>query len=84
MLKKNRNNSIINLVINMYILLDVCSHSGILRLIYFGLLILDIITTVVPICLILMLLIDFTKAVVSNDKDIQIKSTKTTFRYTKR
>ena len=33
----------------MYILLDACQHPGILRIIYFGSLLLDIVFTLVPI-----------------------------------
>lgn len=60
----------------MYMLIKVCNHPGVLRLLYFGLIFLDIITVFIPIGLILMLLIDFTKAVASNSADEQIKSTK--------
>lgn len=60
----------------MYFLLETCQHPAVLRLIYFGLIILDIITVIVPIGLILMLLIDFTKAVISSNEDGQRKSTK--------
>lgn len=59
----------------MYILLDACQHPGVLRVLYFGLLILDIVFTVLPIGLIVMLLIDFSKAVISNDEKT-VKGTK--------
>lgn len=60
----------------MYFLLEACKHPDILRVIYFGLIILDIITVIIPIGLIIMLIIDFTKAVVSTNTDGQTKSTK--------
>lgn len=60
----------------MYILLDVCNNPGILRVIYFGLILIDIVTVVVPIGLIVMLLLDFTKAVIANNYEEQRKSTK--------
>ena len=40
----------------MYILLDACQHPGILRIIYFGSLLLDIVFTLVPIGLIVILI----------------------------
>lgn len=59
----------------MYILLETCQHPAVLRFIYFGMLILDILFVIIPICLIIMLLIDFAKAVVANDEGAK-KSTK--------
>ena len=52
----------------MYILLDACQHPGILRIIYFGSLLIDIVFTLVPIGLIVMMMIDFSKAVISGDE----------------
>lgn len=52
----------------MYILLDACQHPGILRIIYFGSLLLDIVFTLVPIGLIVILMIDFSKAVIGGDE----------------
>lgn len=59
----------------MYILLEACQHPAVLRFIYFGTLLLDIVSIIVPIGLIIMLLIDFAKAVVANDDGAK-KSTK--------
>ena len=60
----------------MYTLLDVCQHPAVLRILYFFLLIMDIVTVVVPIGLIIMLLVDFTKAVISSSESNAKKSTK--------
>ena len=59
----------------MYILLEACQHPGVLRVIYFASLILDIVFTVLPIGLIVMLLIDFSKAVIVSDEKT-VKGTK--------
>ena len=45
----------------MYILLEVCQQPGVLRVLYFVTLLLDIIFVLVPIGLILMLTIDFSR-----------------------
>ena len=58
----------------MYFLIEACQHPDILRVIYFGRLFLDIIFTILPIALIVMLMIDFSKAVVLSDDNN--KSTK--------
>lgn len=60
----------------MYFLIDACKHPTILRVLYFGYLFWEILAVVIPIGLILMLMIDFGKAVVANSDDVQIKSTK--------
>ena len=60
----------------MYFLLDVCEHPAVLRTIYFGLLIKDIIFTIIPIGIIVMTLIDFSKAVVASKEDEQQKAVK--------
>lgn len=60
----------------MYFLLDACQHPTILSVLYFAYLILEIVFVIVPIGLIVMLMIDFTKAVVINKEDEQIKSMK--------
>lgn len=60
----------------MYFLLETCQHPGVLRVLYFVYLLLDIIFIVVPIGLIIMLLIDFSKAVIAGDEDKAKKSTK--------
>ena len=46
-----------------------CGPSGVLRVIYFFKMILDIVFIIVPIGLIIMLLLDFSKAVVTSDDD---------------
>ena len=60
----------------MYILLDACKHPTFLRVLYFGYLFWEILAVVIPIGLIIMLMIDFTKAVVINKEDEQVKSMK--------
>lgn len=60
----------------MYILAEVCNNPGVLRVIYFMNIILDIVFTILPIGLIVMLMIDFTKAVIATKEDEQAKSTK--------
>lgn len=60
----------------MYILLDACQHPTFLRVLYFGYLFWEILAVVIPIGLIIMLMIDFTKAVVINKEDEQVKSMK--------
>ena len=52
----------------MYILLEVCQQPGVLRVLYFATLLLDIIFVLVPIGLILMLTIDFSKALVAGEE----------------
>ena len=52
----------------MYILLDACQHPGILRIIYFGKLLIDLVFTLLPIGLIVMILIDFSKVVISGEE----------------
>lgn len=58
----------------MYILLEACMHPGVLRILYFVFLILDVIFVIVPIGLILMLLFDFSKAMISNPDDAKKNS----------
>lgn len=60
----------------MYFLIDACQHPTILRVLYFATLLLDIVFVVVPIGLIIMLMVDFSKAVITGDEKEQIKSTK--------
>lgn len=60
----------------MYILLEVCQTPGILRIIQFILIIMDVIFTIVPIGLILMLLIDLSKVVISQDEQAGPKTNK--------
>lgn len=50
-----------------------CGPSGLLRVIYFFKLILDIIFIIIPIGLIVLLSIDFSKAIISGDVDAQAK-----------
>lgn len=60
----------------MYFLLDACQHPAVLRIIYFAILLLNIVFVIVPIGLIIFLMLDFGKAVVSSSCDKQVKSTK--------
>ena len=60
----------------MYFLLDACQHPTILRVLYFAYLFWEILAVVIPIGLIIMLMIDFTKAVVISKEDAQVKSMK--------
>lgn len=59
----------------MYILLDTCQNPMILRIIYFALLLLDIAFVLLPIGLIVMMMVDFSKVVISGDEK-DIKNTK--------
>ena len=59
----------------MYILLDACQHPGILRVLYFGKLLIDLVFTLLPIGLIVMILIDFSKVVISGDEK-EVKNSK--------
>ncbi len=52
----------------MYILLEVCQNPGILRIIQFILILMNVIFIIVPIGLIIMLLIDLSKVVISQDE----------------
>lgn len=60
----------------MYFLLDVCENPHVLRTLYFGIIIKDIIFTIIPIGIILMTLIDFSKAVIASKEDEQQKAVK--------
>lgn len=60
----------------MYFLLDACKNPTILRVLYFGYLFWEIVAVLVPIGLIVMLMVDFTKAVVISKEDEQVKSMK--------
>ena len=60
----------------MYFLLAACQHPGVLRVLYFVFLLIDIIFIIVPIGLIIMLMIDFSKAVIAGEDDKAKKSTK--------
>ena len=60
----------------MYFLLDVCENPHVLRTIYFGIIIKDIIFTIIPIGIIVMTLIDFSKAVIASKEDEQQKAVK--------
>lgn len=60
----------------MYFLLEACEHPDVLRVLFFATEFLDILFVILPIGLIIMLMIDFTKAVVVNKEEEQIKSTK--------
>ena len=60
----------------MYFLLDTCQHPTVLRTIYFAIIIRDIIFTVIPIGIIVMMFIDFSKAVIAGKEDEQQKAVK--------
>lgn len=53
--------------------MDICTNPDILKVIYFFLIILDIVKIIIPIALIVLGLIDFSKAVISNDESAQKK-----------
>lgn len=59
----------------MYILLEACETPGLLRVIYFGTLLANIVFTIIPIALIVLLMVDFSKAVISGDEKA-VKNTK--------
>ena len=60
----------------MYFLFNACNDSTVLSVLYFISLLLDIVFIAIPIGLIVMLLVDFSKSVISGDEQEQIKSTK--------
>lgn len=60
----------------MNFLIAVCQNPEILRVLYFARIILDIVLTVVPIGLILMLIVDFSKAVIAPSEEEAKKSSK--------
>lgn len=53
--------------------MDACTNSDILRVIYFFLLIVDIVKIIIPIALIVLGIIDFSKSVVTSDEKVQKK-----------
>lgn len=55
---------------------DACTNPDILRVIYFGRLIVDIVKIVIPIGLIIMGMIDFSKSIVTSDDGVQKKNMK--------
>ena len=55
---------------------NVCTNTDILRVIYFGRLIVDIVKIIIPIGLIIMGMIDFSKSVVTSDDGVQKKNMK--------
>lgn len=55
-------------------IIDACTNPDILRVIYFAMLILDIVKIVVPIGLIIMGIIDFSKSVITSDEGAQKKN----------
>lgn len=61
--------------VDIMIFLDLanCGPAGLLRVIYFIKLIFEILFILIPICLIILLIIDFSKMVVSNDEGAQKK-----------
>lgn len=56
--------------------MNVCENPDILRVIWFGLEILDIVKIIIPIALIVLAIIDFSKSVITSDEGIQKKSGK--------
>lgn len=57
-------------------IVDACTNPDILRVIYFGKLIIDIVKIVVPIGLIILGMVDFSKSVTSSDEGAQKKNMK--------
>ncbi|MGM9876438.1 MAG: hypothetical protein ACI310_04330 [Bacilli bacterium] len=57
-------------------IVDACTNPDILRVIYFAKLILDIVKIVIPVGLIIMGMIDFSKSVVTSDEAVQKKNVK--------
>ena len=57
-------------------IVDACTNPDILRVIYFGRLIVDIVKIVIPIGLIIMGMIDFSKSIVTSDDGVQKKNMK--------
>lgn len=60
----------------MYLLMETCQHPGVLKTIYFIKILVDVIFIIVPIMLIILLLIDFSKAVISGDSENNKKNNK--------
>ena len=60
----------------MYFLLDACQHPTVLRTIYFGTIITDILFTIIPIGIVLMTIIDFSKGLIAGKEDEQQKVVK--------
>lgn len=60
--------------------MDACTNPDILRVVYFILLIIDVIKIIIPIALIVYGLIDFSKSVITSDEKIQKKSGKLFFK----
>lgn len=54
--------------------MDACTNPDVLKVIYFFLIIIDIVKIVIPIGLIVISLIDFSKSVISSDEKVQKKS----------
>lgn len=50
----------------MYFLVETCQNPGVLRVLYFVYLLIDVLFIIVPISLIIILLIDFFKATISS------------------
>lgn len=60
-------------MMNYYFFLDACTNSGVLKIILFVETLLKIILYIIPSCLILMLMIDFSRAVLSSDENAMQK-----------
>lgn len=60
--------------------MDVCANPDILRVIWFGLEIVDIVKIIIPISLIILGIINFSKSVISSDEKVQKKSVNVFFK----
>ena len=63
-------------MMNVYFFLDACTNSGVLKVVLFIENLLKIILYIIPIILILMVMIDFSRAVLSSDESAMQKSLK--------
>ncbi len=57
----------------MYMLVSACEDADVLRIIYFGKILLEIVFVAVPIALIVMLMVDMAKVVIANDEEKMTK-----------
>jgi len=60
--------------------MEACTNPDVLKVIYFFLIIIDIVKIIIPIALIVLGIIDFSKAVVTNDEKVQKKATNLFFK----
>ena len=54
--------------------MDVCAHAEVLKVIYFVMMLIDIVKIIIPIALIVLGLVEFSKAAISSDEKVQKKS----------